>query len=78
MQGGTNRPVSAVGEVGRKVIHPVFGQVDLWRERHRFCSDAPSAMSPDEARFVLDEHSEHGPSCQQYLGALNRSSEVVS
>jgi hypothetical protein len=53
-------------------------QIDLWRERHRFCADLPSAMTLDEARFVLGEHAAHGPVCSQYLGALQRSSEVTA
>ncbi|AHH20746.1 hypothetical protein NONO_c59700 [Nocardia nova SH22a] len=52
-------------------------QIDIWRERHRFCGDTPSDMSLDEARFILNEHSGHGPACSQFLAALERGSAVM-
>ena len=53
--------------------------VDRWRNIHRFCNDQPGPIvSLDEARFVLNEHGDHGPTCLQFLGALARTSEVAA
>ncbi|WP_227980005.1 hypothetical protein [Nocardia spumae] len=53
--------------------------VDRWRNIHRFCNDEPGPIvSLDEARYVLGEHSDHGPGCLQYLAALSRASEVAA
>lgn len=52
-------------------------QIDIWRERHRFCGDTPGDMSLDEARFILGEHSDHGADCSQFIAALKRGSEVL-
>jgi hypothetical protein len=53
-------------------------QIDLWRDRHRYCADTPSLDSLDEARYILGEHAGHGPGCSQFLAALRRTSEVLA
>lgn len=57
---------------------PTTIQTDLWRDRHRFCTDIPDPIDDlDEARFVLDQHTGHGPGCPRYLTALTRASAVI-
>ncbi|WP_433560625.1 hypothetical protein ACQP1O_23395 [Nocardia sp. CA-151230] len=52
---------------------------DLWLELHRFCADDPASIeSLDEARFVLSDHAEHGPTCKQFHAALRRASGEVT
>jgi hypothetical protein len=52
--------------------------IDRWRNMHRFCNDEPGEIvGLDEARFVLNEHGGHGPTCRQFLCALSRTSEVT-
>ena len=54
-------------------------QIDRWRNIHRFCNDQPGPIvSLDEARFVLNEHGGHDGSCNQFLSALHRASEVAA
>lgn len=44
---------------------------EQWHNRHRYCHDTPPAMGLDEARWVLDTHAPHGPTCRQYATALD-------
>jgi hypothetical protein len=56
----------------------IIAQRDLWRERHRFCTDTPMFDSFDEARYILGEHAGHGGSCLQYVAALSRTTEMMA
>jgi hypothetical protein len=56
----------------------VYAQRELWRERHRFCTDHPPEMSFAEARFVLGEHAGHGGTCRQFAAALCRVSQPLT
>lgn len=52
-------------------------EADLWRLRHRFCTDTPPPIKDlREAQYVLRDHAGHGGSCLQYLAAQHRLSEV--
>jgi hypothetical protein len=50
---------------------------DLWRQRHRFCTDTPPPFeSLDHARAVLDDHGAHDEKCLQLIAALDCVSAV--
>ncbi|UGT69871.1 hypothetical protein LTT66_06750 [Nocardia gipuzkoensis] len=51
--------------------------VEQWRYFHRNCFVEGAFRSLDQARFVLNTHSGHGPSCLQYLAASAYSSGLA-
>ncbi|MGO4614129.1 hypothetical protein AB4305_17175 [Nocardia sp. 2YAB30] len=46
-----------------------LADAEQWRHFHSKCWQDGFFRSFDHARFVLDIHSGHGPSCLQYLSA---------
>lgn len=46
-----------------------LADADQWRHTHRHCHHDGLFRSINEARFVSNVHSGHGPSCKQYLAA---------
>ncbi len=46
-----------------------FADADHWRMTHRDCAIDGSFRSLEQARFVANIHSGHGPGCKQYLSA---------
>lgn len=46
-----------------------LADADQWRHTHRRCSGEGPFRSLEQARFVSNIHSGHGPACLQYLAA---------
>ncbi|MEU2106518.1 hypothetical protein [Nocardia sp. NPDC019255] len=51
-----------------------LADTEMWRHNHRHCHHDGTFRSLDEARFVSNVHSGHGPACLQYLAAHAYSS----
>jgi hypothetical protein len=49
-------------------------QLELWRNRFRFCEDVPVELTHEQAQFILREHDGHGDYCRQRHAALARVS----
>ncbi|MBF6296163.1 hypothetical protein IU459_01235 [Nocardia amamiensis] len=60
--------IQRVEQEGRS-MNISLADADQWRMAHRNCAMDGSFRSLEQARFVANIHSGHGPSCKQYLSA---------
>jgi hypothetical protein len=48
---------------------PTFADTELWRHLHRNCWQGGTFRGLEQARFVRNVNSGHGPNCTQYPSA---------